>query len=99
MMVYLGCSRGIRFESTSEAGERFAFWQEFFLDPLQWWWDHRAEKVTEHQPMMSEFTCQSEPWDFVWYQSCCSYLVCLLSCHGLGYICRIFFQILCIGGV
>jgi hypothetical protein len=61
ILVYLGCSRGIGFESTSEAGEGFAFWQEFFLDPLQWWWDHRAEKVTEHQSMLSEFTCQSEP--------------------------------------
>jgi hypothetical protein len=29
-------------------------WQEFFLDPSQWW-DHRPEKVTEHQ------SCQNSP--------------------------------------
>jgi hypothetical protein len=30
------------------AGHREKLWREFFLDPSQWW-DHRPEKVTEHQ--------------------------------------------------
>jgi hypothetical protein len=38
--------------SAVPAGQREKLWQKFFLDPSQWW-DHRAEKVTEHQ------SCQS----------------------------------------
>jgi hypothetical protein len=34
------------------AGQREKLWQEFFLDPSQWW-DHRSGKVTEIQ------SCQS----------------------------------------
>ncbi len=33
-------------------GEREKLWRDFFSDPSQWW-DHRPEKVTEHQ------SCQS----------------------------------------
>ncbi len=33
-------------------GQREKLWQDFFMDPSQWW-DHRSEKVSEHQ------TCQS----------------------------------------
>jgi hypothetical protein len=36
------------------AGHREKLWREFFLDPSQWW-DHRPEKVTEHQ------SCHSSP--------------------------------------
>jgi len=38
--------------SAVPAGQREKLWQKFFLDPSQWW-DHRADKVTEHQ------SCQS----------------------------------------
>ncbi len=38
--------------SAVPARQREKLWREFFLDPTQWW-DHRSEKVTEHQ------TCQS----------------------------------------
>jgi hypothetical protein len=38
--------------SAVPAGQREKLWRKFFLDPSQWW-DHRSEKVTEHQ------TCQS----------------------------------------
>jgi hypothetical protein len=43
-------------------GQRENLWREFFSDPSQWW-DHRSEKVTEHQ-ILSEFPCQ---WH---YRSC-----------------------------
>jgi hypothetical protein len=33
-------------------GEREKLWRDFFSDPSQWW-DHRPEKVAEHQ------SCQS----------------------------------------
>jgi hypothetical protein len=38
--------------SAVPARQREKLWREFFLDPTQWW-DHRSEKVTEHQ------TCQN----------------------------------------
>jgi hypothetical protein len=38
--------------SAIPGGRREKLWREFFLDPLQWW-DHRPEKVIEHQ------SCQS----------------------------------------
>jgi hypothetical protein len=38
--------------STVPAGQREKLWRKFFLDPSQWW-DHRSEKVTQHQ------TCRS----------------------------------------
>jgi len=34
------------------AGHREKLWREFFLDPSQWW-DHRPEKVAEHQSCYS----------------------------------------------
>jgi hypothetical protein len=34
--------------SAAPVGEREKPWQEFFLDPSQWW-GHRSEKETEHQ--------------------------------------------------
>jgi hypothetical protein len=38
--------------SAVPGGQREKLWREFFSDPSQWW-DHRAEKVTEHD------SCQS----------------------------------------
>jgi hypothetical protein len=38
--------------STILGGQRKKLWQEFFLDPSQWW-DHKPKKVIEHQ------SCQS----------------------------------------
>ncbi len=38
--------------SAVPGGQREKLWREFFSDPSQWW-DHRAEKVTEHH------SCQS----------------------------------------
>jgi hypothetical protein len=35
-------------------GEREKLWRDFFSDPSQWW-DHRPEKVIEHQ------SCQNSP--------------------------------------
>ncbi len=34
--------------SAVAGGHREKLWREFFLNPSQWW-DHRSEKVTEHQ--------------------------------------------------
>jgi hypothetical protein len=36
--------------SAVPAGQREKLWQKFFLDPSQWW-DHRAEKVTDINPV------------------------------------------------
>jgi hypothetical protein len=33
-------------------GQREKLWREFFSDPSQWW-DHRSEKVSEHQSYQS----------------------------------------------
>jgi hypothetical protein len=38
--------------SSVPGGQRQKLWWEFLLDPSQWW-DHRLEKVSEHQ------TCQT----------------------------------------
>ncbi len=34
------------------SGQREKLWREFLLDPSQWW-DHRSEKVTEHETSQS----------------------------------------------
>jgi hypothetical protein len=40
--------------SVVPVAQRKKLWRAFFLDPSQWW-DHRSEKVTEHQ------SCQNSP--------------------------------------
>jgi hypothetical protein len=77
----------------SAGGQREKLWRDFFLDPSQWW-DHRSEKVTEHQ-ILSEFTCQ---WihSFCRFQSCCSLFVAILPWSKLGINS---FEVLSTGGI
>jgi hypothetical protein len=45
-MILIGSFCAVR------GGQREKLWREFFSDPSQWW-DHRSEKVSEHQSYQS----------------------------------------------
>jgi hypothetical protein len=72
-------------------GQREKLWQEFFMDPSQWW-DHRSEKVSEHQ------TCQSSHVDGTIPLVVVNLIALswLLSWSNLG---RNSFEVLCTGGI
>jgi hypothetical protein len=72
-------------------GQREKLWQVFFMDPSQWW-DHRSEKVREHQ------TCESSHVDGTIALVVVNLVALswLLSWSNLG---RNSFEVLCTGGI
>jgi len=65
-------------------GQREKLWREFFLDPSQWW-DHRSEKVSEHQTVARVHMSVTEAIALVGVNLVAlSFLVAILPSSKLG---------------